>query len=89
MANLSGFEYNPLLGTYILRFSQFLGDLFMGAWGWSASLYQGFPVIDLVFSNNAILHIILLCIIPLIIGTFYMIKKSRKKSILFNSSLQN
>ncbi len=85
MANMLGFEYNPLLGVYILRFPIFLGNLLTAAWGHSVSVNRGVPVYDLVLANNTILHVILLCAIPLIIGTFYMIKKSRRKSIIFNS----
>ncbi|MFX1303662.1 MAG: hypothetical protein ACFFBV_03805 [Promethearchaeota archaeon] len=85
MANVLGFEYNQLLGVYILRFSKFLSDFFSGAWGRSSSLARGVPVTDIILANNTILYVILLCIIPLIIGTFFMIKKSRRKSIVFNS----
>lgn len=85
MANYLGFEYNQLLGVNILRFSKFLGDFFTGAWGWSGSLFRGMPVIDLIFEYNTILHVILLITLPLIIGIVFMIKKSREKSIFFNS----
>ncbi|MFW9822449.1 MAG: hypothetical protein ACFFE4_05920 [Candidatus Thorarchaeota archaeon] len=82
MAMVLGFEYNPLFGRYILQFSIFLSEFFVSDWGHSISLYL---VIDQVLTNNTILHLILIGIIPIIIGTIFIIKKSRRKTILFNT----
>ena len=85
MAFVLGFEYNSILDDYILRFPIFLGDFLTGAWGNSVSLIRGASVIEVVFVNDTILHVILISAILLIIGTIFMINKSRKKSIFFHT----
>jgi ABC-type dipeptide/oligopeptide/nickel transport system permease component len=81
-ASQLGFEYNPIFGRYILRFSIYLSEFFVSDWGHSISLHL---VTDRILANNTILHLVLIGIIPMILGTIFMIKKSRKKTILFNT----